>query len=85
MEIAPASVAVIVMVKRIAVLHMRQLMRHDAGHLLIAQLLEQPGGGGHRGVLRVAAGGEGVGLRVVDQIDLRHRQAARRARSRTMA
>src|SRR3712207_8510495 len=32
----------------------------------------------HRGVLRVAAGGKRVGLRVLDQVGLRHRQAGAR-------
>ena len=37
--------------QRVAVLHMRQLMRHDAGDLLVGEAFEQPGGGGDRGVL----------------------------------
>ena len=35
---------------------------------------EQPGRSAHRGVRRVAAGGEGIGLRVVHDVDARHRQ-----------
>ncbi len=54
---------------------MGQLVGHDAGNLLRRQLLKQPGRGGNGGVLRVAAGGKGVGLGIVDDIDLRHRQA----------
>ncbi len=54
---------------------MRQLMCHHAGHLFARQLLQEPRGGRDGGVLRVAAGGKGVRLRVVDDVDLRHRQA----------
>ncbi len=36
--------------------------------------MQQPRGGRHGGVFRIAPGGEGIGLRIVDHIDLRHRQ-----------
>jgi len=50
-------------------------MRHDARHLVAVQALQQPGGRGDGGVGRVAARREGVGLGVVDQVDLGHRHA----------
>ena len=52
-----------------------QLMRHDAGDLLAAEMAQQAGGCRNRGMFGIAAGGEGVGLLLVDQIDARHRQA----------
>ncbi len=47
----------------------------DALELLAIELLEEAGGDGDRGVLRVTPGGEGVRRRVVDDVHLRHRQA----------
>ena len=61
--------------QRVAVLHMAELVRHDAGDLLARQRLEEAGGGADGGMLRVAAGGEGVRLRVVGDVDARHGQA----------
>ena len=55
--------------------HVAQLMRHHAGDLLAAEMAQQAGGRGHGGVLGIAAGGEGVGLLLVDDVDARHRQA----------
>jgi len=60
--------------ERVAVLHMRKLMRHHAFHLPGRQGLQEPRRGGDGGVLRVAPGGEGVGLVVAHDIDARHRQ-----------
>ena len=75
MPIAPDSVAAIVMVSVSRLLHVAQLMRQHAGDLLAAEMAQQAGGCRDRGVLGVAAGGEGVGLVLVDQVDARHRQA----------
>ena len=55
---------------------MGQLVRHHAGHFLAAEIAQQAGGRGHGGMLRVAAGREGVRLVLVDQVDARHRQAS---------
>ena len=60
----------------VVVADVAHLVGHHALQLLAVHLLEQPGGDGHRGVLRVASGGEGVRGGVVDDVDLRHRQAA---------
>ena len=54
---------------------MAEFMGHDAGHFFAAEHREQAGGRGHGGVLRIAAGGEGVGSVRIDQVDARHRQA----------
>ena len=55
-------------------LDVRQLVRHHARHFLVGQRLQQAGGGGDRGVLRIAPGGEGVGLGVVHDEHPRHGQ-----------
>jgi hypothetical protein len=47
----------------------RELVRHHAFDLVAAQRLEQAGGRGDRGVLRVAAGREGIRLRILDDVD----------------
>ena len=52
-----------------------EFVRHHAGDLLTAEMAQQAGGRGHRGMLGIAAGGEGVGLLLVDHVDARHRQA----------
>ena len=57
----------------VEVADVRQLVADDALELLAVELLEQPGRDRDRGVLRVAPGGERVGRRVVDEVDLRHR------------
>ena len=61
--------------QRVVILDMRELVRDHAGELLAAERLHKAGGHGDRGVLRIAAGGEGVGLRIVHHEDARHRQA----------
>ena len=61
--------------QRVAVLHVAELVRHHRGDLVAVERAEEPGGRRDRGVLGVSAGGEGVGLRAVDDVDLRHRQA----------
>ena len=73
--IAPASVAVMVMDQRVAVLHMGELVRHHARDLLVAEPLQQAGGGAHRRVFGIAPGREGIRLVAVDDVDARHRQA----------
>ncbi len=55
-------------------LDMRELVRDHAGKLLAAELLHQARGDGDRGVLRIAAGRERIGLRLVHQEHARHRQ-----------
>ena len=51
-----------------------QLVGHDPTHLAGIEQAQQARGGGHRGILRVAARGEGIGRFLVDQVDTRHRQ-----------
>ena len=53
----------------VVVAHVRQLVADDALQLLAVELLEQARGDGDAGVLRIAASGEGVGRRVVDDVD----------------
>src|SRR5919199_4264944 len=60
----------------VVVAHVGHLVRDDALQFVPVQLLEQARGYGYGGVLRAAARGEGVGGRVLDDVDLRHRQAA---------
>ena len=55
----------------------RQLVGHDALELLAIELLEQARRDRDRRVLRVATGGERVGRRVVDEVDLRDRHVRR--------
>ena len=50
---------------------MRELMSDHALQLGAVELGEQPTGHGHRGVLGVATGGEGIGGAVLDDVDLR--------------
>ena len=51
------------------------LVRHDALELVAVELFEEAAGDGDGGVLGVAARGEGVRGGVVDDVDLRHREA----------
>ncbi len=60
--------------QRIAVLHMGELMGHDAGHLALIDHLQKSGCRGDGRVVRAAPGGEGVGLRILDNVHARHRQ-----------
>src|SRR5680860_876492 len=53
----------------VAVLDVRQLVREDAAQLVIGEQVEDPARHRHRGVLRVAAGGEGVGLVLRDHVE----------------
>ncbi|MNS57432.1 hypothetical protein D3C72_903170 [compost metagenome] len=59
----------------VAVLHVGQFVRHHPAHLLARQHVQQAAGRGDGGVLRIAAGGEGVGLVVGDDGDGRQGQA----------
>ena len=68
--------------QRVAIADVGELVRDHAGDLLASTAFEQTGGDGDGGVLRIAAGGEGVGLRIVHQVDARHRQAGAVARAR---
>ena len=51
------------------------LVGQDAAQLVPGADLQDPLGDGHGGVVGVAAGGEGVGLGVGGDVQLRHRQA----------
>ena len=57
----------------VEVAHVRELVAEDALELLAVELLEEAGRDGDRRMRRVAAGGEGVGRGVVDDVDLGHR------------
>ena len=60
----------------VAVADVGDLVRHHALELAPVEQRQQAGGGRDVGVLRVAAGGEGVGRHVVDDVDVgRLRQA----------
>ena len=56
-------------------LHVGQLVRHHAANLAGVEQTQQTRGGCHGSVLRVAAGSEGVGRILVDEVDARHGQA----------
>ena len=56
-------------------MHVRELVRQDTAQLVLVDDLQETLGDGHRGVLGVAAGGEGVRLRRGADVDGRHRQA----------
>ena len=68
----------------VAILHVAQLMAQHAHDLLAAQMAQQAGVHRDRGMLGAAAGGEGVGLVLVDDVDPRHRQAGAAGSSWTM-
>ncbi len=61
--------------QRVAVLHVREFVRHDAGDFLGRQHLEQPRGRADGSARGPAPGRESVGLRIVHDVDPRHRQA----------
>src|SRR3546814_5293522 len=62
---------------------MAQLMRHDARHFVAAQHRQQARGGRDGGMVRVAAGREGIGMRLVDQVDAGHGKAGARSEEHT--
>ena len=55
-----------------------ELVGEDAAQLVLGEQFGDPAGDGDRGVLGVAAGGEGVGLVLGDHVEARHRQAGAR-------
>ena len=61
--------------QRVVVSDMRELVGEHAGDLLAREHLQQPGRHRDRGVLGIAAGSERIGLRIVHDVDARHRQA----------
>ena len=58
----------------IAMLHMAQLMRQHARQFFLAHLGQQAGGDADRGMIGIAPGGKGVGLRIFGDVDLGHGQ-----------
>jgi hypothetical protein len=74
MAIAPASVAVIVMISVSRFCTWASSCAITPATSSRRQAAQQAGGGGHGRVLRIAAGGEGIGLGLVDDVDLRHGQ-----------
>ena len=63
--------------QRVVVLDMAELVREHAGKLLLVHGAKQAGGDGDGGILRITPGGKRVRLRVVHDIDPRHRQPGR--------
>ena len=59
----------------VAVFDVGELVRHHTAQLTLAEHLQNAVGCGDRRVLGVASGGEGIGLRFVNDVDARHRQA----------
>ena len=56
--------------QRVAVFHMGQFMGHDTGDFLRREHAQKTGRHRHCRVFRIASGGKGVGLGIVDHIDL---------------
>ena len=67
---SPPMMATTVISEDVVVADVRHLVGDDALQFLAVHQLEQAPGHGDRGVLRVAAGGEGVGRVGVDDVDL---------------
>ena len=61
--------------QRVVIFDVRELVGDDAGELFAGELLRETHGDGDGGVVRVAAGGKRIGLRLVHQKHARHRQA----------
>ena len=61
----------------VEVADVRELVADDPLELLAVELLQEAGGDGDRGVLRVAPGGERIRRRVIDEVDPRCRDAGR--------
>ena len=61
--------------QRVAIADVGQFVGHDTGHFRFTELVQETGGRGHGGIFRVTPGGKGIGLRIVDQVDLGHRQS----------
>ena len=84
-EIAPATDAVIVEVRMSRCFTCASSCAITPRSSRAVSTLQDAGGRGDRRVLRIAPGRERIGLRLVDQVDARHRQArALAASSRTM-
>ena len=64
--------------ENVAVFDVRQLVRDNAFELVLAEDLQNTLRRRNRGVRRIAAGGEGVGRRIRNHVNLRHRQARAR-------
>ena len=62
--------------ENVAVLHVRQFVRHHAAHFALGQHAQDARGGGDGRMLRIAAGGERVRLAVRGHVQLRHGHAA---------
>jgi hypothetical protein len=73
-EIAPAMVAEIVEIRMSRCFTWASSWAITPRSSRATEHLQDAGGGRHGGVLGVAAGGEGVGLVFVDDVDLGHRQ-----------
>lgn len=56
--------------QRVAIFHMGQFMGHDTGDFLRREHAQKTGRHRHCRVFRIASGGKGVGLGIVDHIDL---------------
>ena len=63
----------------VAIADMRQFVPEDGFHFPVVERLHQPRGDADRILAAVEAGGEGVERRAVDDLELRHRDAARDA------
>ena len=76
--IAPPIVAATDWIRMSRLLDVRELVRDHAAQLVLGEQLGDPAGDGDRGVLRAAAGREGVGLVLRDHVEARHRQVGAR-------
>ena len=59
----------------VSMLDMRELVSEDCAQFPAREQLKNAGGRGNGGVLRVATGRKGIGLRLVDEVDPRHGKA----------
>ncbi len=60
--------------KDVTVLYVRQFMRHYAFQFILSEDVHDPGRHRNGGMLRIPPGGERVGLRLIDDINPRHRE-----------
>ena len=63
--------------QRVAVLHMTQFMRQYAGQFFVTDVTQKSARHTYRSVLRIATGGERIGLGVVDNANEGHRNLRR--------
>ena len=61
--------------ENVAVFHVRELVSDHAIEFVRAEGLQDPLGGGHRGMLRIASGRKRVGRAVGNDVHARHRQS----------